>query len=247
MILALKPFISVIIPVYNGERYLAEAVASIRSQNYEPLEIIIVDDGSTDGTATLVQSLGNDIRYFYQPNAGPSAARNRGIGAANSDLISFLDSDDLWPPGKLALQVDCLQQNPQIEVVLGRVQCFGRLEEVEEQLNFLEPDHKMISVNLGSGVFRKSTFEQVGLFDESLRHFEDHDWFLLAREQGVEMLILKEVTLLYRIHPDSTSHQMQAADGTMFQSLKKSINRRRRQGTLGHKLPRLSDFNEDKR
>lgn len=241
------PSISVIIPVYNGERYLAEAVASIRAQKYAPLEIIIVDDGSTDGTATLTRSLGADIRYFYQANAGPAAARNLGIGAAGGDLIAFLDSDDLWPPGKLALQVDCLQQNRQLEVVLGRVQCFGMLEEVEKRLNFLEPDHKIISVNLGSGVFRKTAFERVGFFDESLRYNEDSDWFLCAREQGIAMLILKEVTLLFRIHPDSMTHHKPAADSTLFEALKKSLDRRRRQGLLDYKLPCLSDFDEGKR
>ena len=99
--------LSVIMPVYNGAEFLAEAVASIVAQAYQPLEIIVVDDGSTDETATIVQSLGGEIRYLYQFNQGPAAARNAGLALAQGDLIAFLDVDDLWPADKLAQQMAC--------------------------------------------------------------------------------------------------------------------------------------------
>ena len=91
-----KPLVSVIMPVYNGAAFLTGAIDNIRRQNYEPLEIIIVDDGSTDSTGQIVASFGSDIRYVYQANQGPAAARNHGLRLATGDLIAFLDVDDLW-------------------------------------------------------------------------------------------------------------------------------------------------------
>lgn len=102
--------------------FLSEAVASIWQQNYHPLEIIIVDDGSTDETAELAKSLGKDIRYAYQRNSGPAAARNKGLEMACGDIIAFLDADDLWPPNKLRIQVTRLVNDPKLDVVLGRIQ-----------------------------------------------------------------------------------------------------------------------------
>ncbi len=89
-------FVSVIIPVYNGDAYLLDAVDSIQRQHYKPLEIIIIDDGSTDSTAEIAADLRGDVRYVYQPNSGPSAARNKGLRMARGEVIGFLDVDDLW-------------------------------------------------------------------------------------------------------------------------------------------------------
>lgn len=116
--------VSVIIPVYNGEAFLAEAVESIQRQNCHSLEIIIVDDGSTDSTGSVVASLQADVRYVYQPNnSGPAAARNRGLQMAQGNVIGFLDADDdLWPDNKLAVQLACLAAQPRTEIVLGYVQ-----------------------------------------------------------------------------------------------------------------------------
>src|SRR5215469_8348389 len=100
-----SPLVSCIVPVFNGEQYLAEALDSILTQTYRPLEIIVADDGSTDGTAAVVARYGNRVRYLFQPNAGTAAACNLGIKAAQGDFIGFLAADDLWHPEKLARQL----------------------------------------------------------------------------------------------------------------------------------------------
>jgi glycosyltransferase involved in cell wall biosynthesis len=105
-----ESLISCIVPVYNGERYLGETLDSIFAQTYQPLEIIVVDDGSTDGTATVAASYGQRVRYLCQTNQGKAAARNRGFGAAQSEFIAFIDADDLWHPEKLTRQITRLHE-----------------------------------------------------------------------------------------------------------------------------------------
>lgn len=241
------PFVSVIIPAYNCESFIAEAVESVRRQEYEPLEIIVIDDGSTDGTQSCVKSLGEDIRYAYQANKGPAAARNRGIGMAGGEVIAFLDADDYWPAKKLQIQVALMNSQPSLDVVLGRIRCTGLLNEADRRIRFESPDNTMISICLGSGVFRKSIFGKVGLFDESLRHYEDHDWFLRAREKRISMIILKDITLYNRRNEYSMSRRKTRNDPSMIQILKKSLDRRRQQKEGAVEiLPDFFDFDEAK-
>jgi glycosyltransferase involved in cell wall biosynthesis len=242
-----SPFVSVIIPAYNCETFITEAVESVMRQEYKPLEIIIIDDGSTDGTAAQVTKLGEGIRHLYQSNRGPSGARNRGIGMAEGEVIAFLDADDYWPVNKLEMQIDCLNKDPRLDIVLGRIQCVGELTEADRRIVFEGPDNTMMNVCLGSGVFRRSVFDKVGLFDESLRHYEDHDWFLRAREEDVSMLILEDITLCNRRHENSMSRKKNPDDPTMIQILKRSIDRRRRQDKgFVAMLPKFYDFDEKK-
>src|SRR5712692_8045370 len=115
-------FVSVIVPVYNGEAFLAEAVDSIQRQAYQPLETIIVDDGSTDGTAGIAARFKDNVRYVYQSNNGPPAARNKGLKMARGNVIGFLDADDLWSENKLELQLAYLAEDSSVEIVLGHTQ-----------------------------------------------------------------------------------------------------------------------------
>src|SRR5437667_12630279 len=112
------PLVSVVIPCYNGERYLAEAIESVLAQRYEPLEIIVVDDGSTDRSAEVARHFGDAVQYVCQPHAGAAAARNRGVGLATGDLIAFLDADDVWTEGRLARQVQVLEADPSVGMVM---------------------------------------------------------------------------------------------------------------------------------
>ncbi|WP_333609457.1 glycosyltransferase family 2 protein [Arsukibacterium sp.] len=115
------PLVSVIIPVYNGSAYIADSIHSILQQHYHPLEVIIVDDGSTDGTAEIVQQLADErVHYVRQQNSGSAVARNLGISLAKGELIAFNDGDDLWAPHRLAQQVSFLQQHPECQAVCGR-------------------------------------------------------------------------------------------------------------------------------
>ncbi|MHC4268334.1 MAG: glycosyltransferase family 2 protein [Planctomycetota bacterium] len=240
-----QPLISVIIPAYNTGRYLGEALISVFEQDYKPIEVIVVDDGSTDNTAVVARSFKNVI-YAYQLNRGPSVARNTGLAMANGDVIAFLDADDFWPQGKLNIQVARLLSDPKIEIVLGRIQCRGLFTARERKVRFEGPDNTMINICLGSGIFKKSVFEKVGYFDETLRYYEDHDWFLRAREHGISIVILRQITLYNRLHADSMSRH-RITDDSFIKVIKKSLDRRRRQHNgLVKSLPMFFDFDETK-
>ena len=226
----MEPLVSVVIPVFNGERFLGEAVESVLAQQYSHLEIIVVDDGSTDGTASVARSLSETVRYFYQTNQGPAAARNRGIEQAQGSLIAFADADDLWPVDKLALQLPYLIKTPAIDIVLGRIQQVM----VSGSTQAPEP---AFSVNLGSAVIRKSVFERLGLFDETMRYSEDVDWFMRAREGGATIVTTDAVTLFYRQHEENMTRGKSAAELNVLKALKKSLDRRREQTGSAAALP----------
>jgi glycosyltransferase involved in cell wall biosynthesis len=239
--------VSVIIPAYNAEAFLPEAIESIQKQNYSPLEIIIIDDGSTDGTAELVSSMGNGIRYVYQSNSGPAAARNKGLAIAHGEIIAFLDSDDLWPSDKLYIQVTRLVNNSKVDIVMGRVQYIGSFTTRESKIPFESPDKTLVNIYLGCGVFRKEAFNKVGFFDETLRYSEDHDWFLRAREQGISITIIEQVTLYYRLHEQNMTRNKNTNGFQLAKVLKKSLDRRRNQNNgQVQLLTKLSDYDEVK-
>lgn len=220
-------YVSVIIPVYNGESFLADAVESIQKQKHHPLEIIIVDDGSTDGSAKIAAMFKGNVSYIYQPNSGPAAARNKGLRIAKGNVIGFLDSDDLWPENKLEIQLACLSNNPLLEIVQGFVQYMRPSNKKENKFeNFSEP---CVSFNLGSGLYKKSVFDKVGFLDETMRFSEDVDWLTRAREKDISTLILKETTLLYRRHQENMTWGKDARDLDFIKALKKSLDRRREQ------------------
>lgn len=223
-------FVSVIVPVYNCERYLAEAIGSVIGQAYRPIEVIVVDDGSTDGSAALVKSLDVTIRYIYQQNRGPAAARNTGLAMARGDVIAFLDADDYWPENRLSHQVALLKESPSLEIIVGLIQRIklrrrGGYKSLFEK--WLDP---FFAVSLGAAVFRRNVFEKVGLFDETLYYGEDVDWFMRAREQNVSMTVIEHVVLLYRMHESNMTLNAMARDSYFLRALKKSLDRRRLEG-----------------
>ncbi|MCX6033073.1 MAG: glycosyltransferase family A protein [Chloroflexi bacterium] len=219
-----------IVPVYNGERYLAEAIASVRRQAYAPLEIIIVDDGSTDGTATLIERLGSDIRTVHQANQGPAAARNRGLELVTGDLIAFIDADDLWPDDKLRLQLPVLHDDRTIQIVMGKVQRLWPTESDALTLAFEPRTPPWDELLLGCALVRRDIFEQIGFFDSTLRIGEDTDWFLRARKGGVAIAKIDQVTLFYRRHKESLTAGIDHTKTTIFPVLKRAVERHRQTG-----------------
>jgi len=226
-------FVSVIVPVYNGENFLAQAIENLQQQNYQPLEIIVVDDGSTDGTAEIATQFKDQIRYVYQPNRGPSAARNRGIKMAAGDVIAFLDVDDLWPANKLALQLSSLAANPSVDIVQGLIQEMQPLftSTTDDAPIFEETSRPYQFVNIGSAIYRKSVFDKVGLFDETLNYAEDVDLFHRAREQNIAKMVLDEVTLFYRKHKHNMTRGKNLVELGVLKAHKKCLDRRRQQGS----------------
>lgn len=233
----MNPLVSVIIPAYNCERFLHEAVQSVLDQKYSPIEIIIVDDGSTDGTGTVARSFPESVRYLHQANQGPAAARNRGIEHAQGSLIAFADADDLWPATKLELQLSYLVRDPKIDIVLGRIQQVQLSEADNGETRAEEFAEPAFSVNLGSAIIRKSVFERVGLFDETLRYSEDVDWFMRAREAGAAIVTIDAVTLFYRQHEQNMTRGKSTSELNVLKALKRSLDRRREGSGVAAALP----------
>lgn len=217
--------VSVIVPVYNGAAYLADAIASIRAQQYAPLEIIIVDDGSTDETAAIAASLGADVRYVYQQNQGPAAARNRGLKAATGEVIAFLDADDLWTPDKLELQLGILARHPGAAVVMGHMRAFREDPAIPVPSPY-NGETALLANQVGSTLVRRTVFERIGGFDEGLRYGEDIDWLMRVREAGISIHVLAEVTLLYRIHANNMTRGGDTSY-VLTRVLHRSLERRR--------------------
>ena len=235
-------FVSIIIPVYNGDAYLSDAVESIRRQNYNPLEIIIIDDGSTDRTAEIAGDLRGDVCYIYQRNCGPSSARNRGIKMARGEVIGFLDVDDLWPKNKLHVQLACLTRRPDVEIVLGYIQRMRLIEDINNKPGWKQFSAPFPCFSFGAGLFRRNVFDKVGLLDEDLHAGEDLDWFYRAKECNVSMLTLEQVMLLYRRHGNNMTREQDFRERYFIAALKKALDRRRHQGNsqITH-LPRPFD------
>jgi glycosyltransferase involved in cell wall biosynthesis len=222
-----NPLVSVVIPVYNAAHFLPQAIGSVRAQEYDSLEIIVVDDGSTDNCADVAKSLGSDVRYDRQVNRGPSAARNRGLDLARGEFIGFLDADDQWPAHKLSVQLGRLLAEPELDLVLGRIQYVALPGGEIPPIQFEGPENTLTHVHLGSGLYRRRAFERIGSFDESIRFCEDVDWFQRAREHGLAMRILRATTLLYRLHGENMTRDRKLPDRLLTQVLKRSLDRRR--------------------
>ena len=233
-------FISVIVPVYNGEDFLREAVESIHGQDHRPGEVIIVDDGSTDGTSVIASGF-PDVRYVHQPNGGPASARNAGLRLARGNIICFLDADDLWTENKLAHQLSCIATDPSVEIVIGLSQLMRQTRFLNGKREFEDYLDPRLMLNLGATMIRKSAFDTVGLFDETMRYSEDWDWFMRARELGVKTTVLKEVVQLHRRHDRNITNQADAGNQYAIRMIKMSLDRRRRRdGGLAASLPKLA-------
>jgi GT2 family glycosyltransferase len=160
---------------------------------------------------------------------------------ARGDIVGFLDADDLWPVGKLESQLAYLNENPRVEIVLGLVQYLRAGADQGNGAPFEEFAAPRVDVNLGSALFRRSVFDRVGFFDETMRHSEDVDWFLRARELGISIGALQEVGLQYRIHQHNMSRHKNARDRYFALALKRSLDRRRRLSDEAEELPGLPD------
>lgn len=221
--MAENALISVIIPVHNAAEFLTDAIASVRAQAYSPLEIIVVDDGSTDQTAQVVQTLGGGIHYLYQQNQGPAAARNAGVAAAQGELITFLDADDLWPADKLAQQLPALAAAPEAVLVWGHTE-IRPYKTITAAIPPIEPNWMPL---LGSILCRKEVFQQVGLFEPTLRYGEDVDWFIRVREQQIAVQKVSAITLFYRLRVGSMTYGKVLAELGLFETIRRSLQRRR--------------------
>jgi glycosyltransferase involved in cell wall biosynthesis len=220
---------SVIVPVYNGEKFLAETLQSIERQTTPPLEIIIVDDGSTDGTASIAAGFGALVRYVYQANRGPAAARNRGLELARGDVICFCDADDLWLENTIEIQLVQLRNNPTADIVIGQLQLFRQTGEVDGKPHFETFPLPLGYAHLGSMAIRKSVVDRIGGLDDTVLDGEDWELLLRARSQGISFLFHPHVVLLYRQHDQSRTRQRSLDKQVLPKMLKQVLARRRRE------------------
>jgi glycosyltransferase involved in cell wall biosynthesis len=221
--------VSVIIPVFNGADRLAEAVASVRGEVEAGDEIIIVDDGSTDGTADLIASLGRDIVSIRQDNAGHPAARNVALRRARGDVIAFLDHDDIWPPGRQAPLLAALDADETVDIAVGRVRIVTDTHIPSPSADNMRYVTTHRPWHLDSLLLRRSVFDRVGQFDERLRNASDADWTMRAREAGVTYKAIDEVTVFYRLHATNLSRNVSDSRAFLLQALKSAMDRRRSQ------------------
>jgi glycosyltransferase involved in cell wall biosynthesis len=212
--------IAVITPVRNGVAYLKETIGCVMAQQYAALEMIVVDDGSTDGSGALAQRIGS-CRVIRTSGIGPAGARNAGIRASKSDLLFFLDADDLLVPSALHTSAEALRRAPDAGFAQGCVQNFTIRPDGSTNI-FTRPYRY---INVGSGLWRRSVFETVGLFDESLRYCEDLDFFMRCWERDIPKVLIDCLILLYRRHPGNMTRGLKGVDFGTVRAYRKKVER----------------------
>ncbi len=221
--------VSVIVPAHNAAPYLGEAIGSIRAQAYGNLEIVVVDDGSTDATAEIAATEG--VRLRRQPQRGAGAARNAGLALARGDFIAFLDADDLWTEGRLAAQLRAAASQSDVDLVFGQVEHFISPEIDASEAGLYCPPGKQPAHLVGCLLARASAFQRVGGFREDLRVGEFVDWCARADELGLSTQMLDETVLRRRIHSTNVGVTRRDATTDYAVVLKAALDRRRRMDT----------------
>lgn len=219
--------VSAIIPVYNGSRFLPRAIASIRAQGHPGLELILVNDGSTDESGAIIHAT-SDARRIHQPNGGIAAARNAGLQAATGDCIAWLDQDDEWAPDKLAHQLAALAADPALDFVLGHVKtelCDG---EAPSWLRSRFLDATPPAYLFGAMLARRRCFDRIGGLDPAFRFGgDDVDWFGRAKLAGLKYAILDRVFLHRKIHDGNHSRFTREGNQELLQAMRLMVRRHR--------------------
>ena len=221
--------ISVMIGVYNAAPYLGEAIESALAQTRPPFEVIVVDDGSTDGSGDVARSFGSSVMVVSQENAGNGSARNHAVRLASGDLFAFLDADDRFTPDKLALQSRALEADEELDVVFGHVREFISPELTEEQRGLVRPPapEPMAWTAPNLMLIRRASFMRVGPFAEDLKVGVTVDWYARATEAGLRSEMLPDVLLERRLHLTNNGLRERDSRAQYLHVLKASLDRRR--------------------
>jgi glycosyltransferase involved in cell wall biosynthesis len=224
------PQVSVIIPTYNRAHVLGEAIESVLSQTYDDLELIVVDDGSQDGTRDVVASYSSRLTYLYQENRGVSAARNRGIEQARGSYLSFLDSDDLWLKEKLYLQMECMKEHPEILICYTDeiwIRKGVRVNQMKKHRKYsgmiFEYCLPLCIVSPSSVLINRQLLDEVGVFDETLEVCEDYDLWLRISARYPIQFIEKPLIVKRGGHEDQLSKKGKGQDRFRIKALVKLL------------------------
>jgi glycosyltransferase involved in cell wall biosynthesis len=222
------PLVSVVIPVYNTEKYLAEAIDSVLAQTVRPSEIIVVDDGSTDGSGAVAKRYASSVKFCALPHGGQGAARNRGVELACGHFLAFLDADDLWAENRLALQLAAFEREPGLDMVFGFAQQFYSPELHEQDPEKIRRLEKPIPGYVpGAMLIKRASFQRVGPFAVHWHVGEWCDWYLRATELGLSQALVPEVVLKRRLHTTNVGVLERESQIDYVRTLKASLDRRR--------------------
>lgn len=224
--------ISVIIPTYNGEAFIGEALQSVFDQTRPVDEIIVVDDGSSDATIEIVNKYPGKIRLIEITHKGnPAFGRNIGLEIATGDFVTFLDQDDLWPQNKIEIQCEKMNLHESPDIIMGKTEIIYE-HGVADKLKLKEIFHDNRIFLLSVAMFRKSAFDKIGLFNSSLASFgTDTDWFLRAREAELLFYLQKDTTLFWRRHLKNQLSELPTWRNAVIEIFKTAIQRNMKVGT----------------
>jgi len=228
-----QPVVSCIVPAHNSAAFIRDALDSILTQTHRPLEIIVVDAGSTDDTATIARSHAPDIRLLEIGDRSPAVARNAGIDAASGPFVAFLDADDLWLPEKTARQLRFLSENPQFGACITLAQNFWPAALSDEESSFdghrrAQPIAGYASITL---LAHRAFFDRIGRFREDLWHSDSTEWFIRVGERDEAIGLVSEVLVRRRLHEANLSRRLSGRARDEFLDLiKQSRDRRKEDG-----------------
>ncbi len=225
------PLVSVVVPAYQAEAYIGEALESALAQDHGRVEVVVVDDGSTDRTAEIASAY--PVRLLHQANRGPAAARNAGVALARGEFVTILDADDVWPADRLSRQVAHLRAHPEHGIVLGLTEIFLTPEQPPPAHWPATLTGRAIPAHPSTMLARTEVFEIVGGFDEALRQCEDIDWLARVKDAGIRSGAIDHVVLHYRIHAANTSRDTIANRAMLLRVLRDSVRRQREAARVG--------------
>jgi len=214
--------------MHNAKRYVGEAIESALADPWEPKELIVVDDGSTDDGAKVVRRIGARVRLITQENQGTAGARNTAIRSSTGEFFAFLDADDLWPKGRLTLLMEALLSDPELEAVFGRTSQFLSPDLPLESRRALYCPEEPVDADLVCAMaIRRAAFEAVGAFSPELQVGVDMDWILRAKEIRLRVGRIPQVVLKRRIHSGNKGIVKRQHFNERLHILKRALDRRR--------------------
>jgi glycosyltransferase involved in cell wall biosynthesis len=222
-----RPSVAAIMCVRNGRAFVAEALASIRRQTRAVDCLVVVDDGSTDGTAELVHNLEPEAHIVRSAPHGLAHARNLGVSATTADFLAFIDADDLWPPERTQALIEASLSNPTASLVCGRVRVESIGSRVVPDARLMQANGAYIPFLITSGLFKRSLWQQCGGMSPTHERSEDVDLYLRALEAGIEITRVNVEALIYRFHGGNRSREIDLSQAALLDTMHAAILRRR--------------------